>query len=329
MRAALALGLAAALGCGSSSNGGGHNGVDAAGGPDTAAVAHDGATVARDPNAVIGSFDISLVPELNGVPAHTTLLGVVSDGPTPANQAWATLDSAEGCTLLKPVAPFCDPRCEQDSVCVGTNKCQANPTAQNVGPVQVSGLGKMPFTSQFIGGAYQLPADVDLPYPPAPEGTEVRVAVNGGVYGAFALSTKAAQVLSWSNDLVLDRDKPVALTWASPAMPALARMLIKVDISHHGGSKGQIACDVADSGAFMIPAKLVTGLINLGVAGFPRITLTRISSSKVPVSAGQVELIYQSAVTRDVKVVGVESCDQNTPCPAGQTCMTMTSLCVP
>jgi hypothetical protein len=323
----LALGLV--IGCGSSSSGGGPAGVDAGPGADTATAVHDGPAVVHDPNAVIGAFDISLVPEMDMNPAHTMLVGAVSDGPTPGSQFWSTLDSTDGCALLKPVAPFCDPRCDENSVCVAMNTCQANPTAQNVGPLQVSGLGAMPLTSQFIGGTYQLPGDVTLPYPPAAEGTDVRITANGGAEGPFVLTTKAVAVLSWTNDLVLDRDKPVTLTWSPPAMPALARLLIKVDISHHGGTKGQLACDVADSGSFTIPAKLVTGLINLGVAGFPRVTLTRISSGKVAVAAGQIEIHYQSEVTRNVKVAGVDSCDKDTPCPAGKTCMTTTSLCVP
>ena len=69
----------------------------------------------------------------------------------------------------------------------------------------------------------------------------------------------------------LERGKPIALAWTAPTMPGVARMEIKVDISHHGGAKGKIECDVADTGAVMIPSDLATKLIDLGVAGFPNL----------------------------------------------------------
>ena len=41
-------------------------------------------------------------------------------------------------------------------------------------------------------------------------------------------------------------------------------MEVLLEISHHGGRKGQLVCRTDDNGSLMIPAELVTELINLG-----------------------------------------------------------------
>jgi hypothetical protein len=103
-------------------------------------------------------------------------------------------------------------------------------------------------------------------------------------------------------------------------MPGVARMEIKVDISHHGGAKGKIECDVADTGAVMIPSDLDTKLIDLGVAGFPTIALTRVATGKVAIAPGDVRFQVLSTVTHDVTVAGFTSCNEDTPCPGGEMC---------
>jgi hypothetical protein len=106
----------------------------------------------------------------------------------------------------------------------------------------------------------------------------------------------------------------------------VARVQIKLDISHHGGSTGMITCDVADTGTLDIGASLVTQLINLGVAGYPRISLSRVSTGSAAIAPGVVTLQVISTVVRDVVIPGYTSCNTSADCPTGKTCLP-SSLC--
>jgi hypothetical protein len=66
------------------------------------------------------------------------------------------------------------------------------------------------------------------------------------------------------------KGKPLPVRWQASGRPELARVEIDVEISHHGGFKGRITCDAADSGSLDVPATLVTKLIDLGWPVFRR-----------------------------------------------------------
>jgi hypothetical protein len=123
----------------------------------------------------------------------------------------------------------------------------------------------------------------------------------------------------------IKRAQPVALTWKAPGVAGLSRVKVYLDIAHYGGKKGEIDCDVADTGSFQIPAPLVTSLVDLGVAGFPTIVLTREARAASPTEAG-VTLAISSAIERPVDT-GNRDCDEKTPCPPGQTCVMSVYLC--
>ncbi|HEY3668695.1 MAG TPA: hypothetical protein VGL19_22010, partial [Polyangiaceae bacterium] len=72
--------------------------------------------------------------------------------------------------------------------------------------------------------------------------------------------------------------------------------------------------------SLLIPATLVTSLIELGVAGFPSVSLARTSSGSAAIAPGQVTLQVVSEVTRVLVVAGVQSCMADTDCPSGKTC---------
>jgi hypothetical protein len=205
-------------------------------------------------------------------------------------------------------------------VCVEDDQCASYPSAQNLGPVTISGLGSADVVMQPIANSYQLPGDVSLAYPPAAEGAPVGLQVNGGPFGAFSAQTKMVAPLIASGALTLDPSQPLSLTWTAPSDPSLARIQVKVDISHHGGSKGKIECDVADTGSLTIPASLVSSLIQLGVAGFPTVTLSRVASGSAAIAPGKVSLQVLSSVALALVVPGVQSCHEDTDCPQGKTC---------
>jgi Cys-rich repeat protein len=118
----------------------------------------------------------------------------------------------------------------------------------------------------------------------------------------------------------------MALSWTPQGSAGKSRIQVKVEISHHGGAKGAINCDVEDTGSLSVAASLVTGLINLGVAGFPTVTLNRVSTGSTDITPGRVDLLVVQTVQRFLTIPGVVSCNTNADCPTGQTCTT-TKLC--
>jgi len=95
---------------------------------------------------------------------------------------------------------------------------------------------------------------------------------------------------------------------------------VKLDISHHGGSKGMIECDTDDDGALDIPSELVTSLLDLGAAGYPTIIVTRHSDGSTRIAPGFVHLSAASSVEKAVGVPGLSSCNEDTDCLMGKTC---------
>jgi hypothetical protein len=111
----------------------------------------------------------------------------------------------------------------------------------------------------------------------------------------------------------------VHLTWEAAAEGATSRIRIKLDVSHHGGSKGEIDCEVPDNGAFDIPEPLVTELLGLGLAGFPTINLNRIAVG-TDANNPHLSIALSSDITRAVDT-GVVSCLDASSCPDGQMCL--------
>lgn len=118
----------------------------------------------------------------------------------------------------------------------------------------------------------------------------------------------------------LGTGKALSLSWTPPGASATSRIGIKVDISHHGGSKGKIECDVPDTGSLEISADLITELIQLGVAGYPSVTLKRSTGAETSIAPGKVTLQALSAVSIDLQVAGVTSCSTDDDCASGKTC---------
>jgi hypothetical protein len=110
------------------------------------------------------------------------------------------------------------------------------------------------------------------------------------------------------------------LSWNAASDPDASSVHLKLDISHHGGSKGMIECDAADNGSLTIPAALVKELLGLGVAGFPTVILTRSSTTRAQAGAGAVALVVGSTTERSVTVPGVDSCTSDEQCPSGEVC---------
>ena|GEM_PF-1543006 len=302
--------------CSSSSSSTGNSAGASSGTGGGASSAGAGGTAASD--AVVGGFIVELVPQKSDTPPFTNVSGEVFDGPSPATLVWDMKGESAGCQLLEPRVPFCDPSCGGSAVCVADGVCQAYPTAKDLGPVMVKGLGD-DLTMTAIANTYQ--ADVKTPYPAAEEGASVSIAVSGGPYGAFELNTPMVSPLEAPADtLQLDTGKALSLSWTSPGASAASRIAVKVDISHHGGTKGKIECDVPDTGLLEISADLITKLHALGVAGYPSVALTRSTSAETAIVPGKVSLQALSAISIDLEVAGVTSCSTDDDCATGKTC---------
>jgi hypothetical protein len=273
---------------------------------------------------VEGAFAVELIAAdpTTGTPAFSTVLGSVRDSLQPAALGWTVLGSMSGCTLRKPKIPFCDPACGGD-VCAVGDVCKPHPKPVDVGAVRALGLGAGEIVMQPINGSYQLPADVELPNPPCAEGAEVSLEVVDPAH-MFKVKGKgiAPLVLSGGDPLALDPKQPLALAWAPPGDATIARIRARIDISHHGGFRGEIVCDVPDTGALEIPATFIEQLIGLGVSGFPTIVVTRNSQGIATGAGGRMTLTFSSSVERNLAIPGLVSCDDSHPCPMGQTCQT-------
>ena len=84
---------------------------------------------------------------------------------------------------------------------------------------------------------YQSPS---LAYPPCEAGASVTAAATGVSLRADCI---APLELSGPDPIPVKTGEPVHLTWVPAAQGAASRVRIKLDVSHHGGSKGEIDCD--------------------------------------------------------------------------------------
>jgi hypothetical protein len=284
----------------------------------------------------VGEFSVQLVAPVlasessTASEGYSALLGKVFDGPATETTLWTSKDQAEGCTLLTPKIPFCD-RCGSDSVCVADDTCQKSPSAIGVGSLHVKGVKTQPGDDEFttdttkdIKYAYQTPMGVSLAYPAFGEGDAIELALTGdsGI-AAFTLTGKGIATLELidGHTYPLTTGKGLALTWKAPTQATGTRILVKLDISHHGGSKGKIECDLDDDGSFTVPAKLVDALAALGVAGFPSVSITRSAVTSALTARGRIDLRLFSYLDRPIEIPGVISCTGgDTECPTGKSC---------
>jgi hypothetical protein len=274
----------------------------------------------------VGSFKITLKAPTSSNIGYTEVLGGVYAWAYPEDTVWTLAESQGGCDLLTPSVPFCDPACTGGAVCVEGGECVASPAKKSVGTVTVRGVatasGETEFTLTEVRGNYQNgPSLGTLPYPPFSAGDIVSVTASGGDLPGFTLEAHGIEPLELTTPepVPVKPEEPVELAWTPPSSNT-SRVEVKLEISHHGGIKGMITCEVPDSGSLTIPAPLVTELIALGVAGFPTVSLTRVDSDETTLDVGRVELLVVSSSSKPVEIPGLISCGEEMPCPDDMTC---------
>lgn len=243
---------------------------------------------------------------------YTTVIGRFFEGAQPNILALEARREQGACTLFVPHAPFCSTPCAP-AVCTADEVCTAYPAARGVGTLTLKGLGAPlelePSSSMMV---YQSPS---LSFPPCEPGAPVTATAAGVSLSAECIAPLA---LTGPDPIPIVKDMPLHLSWLPAAPAARSRLHVKLDVSHHGGSKGEIDCDVADSGELEIAASLVTELLGLGLAGFPTINLNRVAAG-ADAANPNVTLVLSSDVTRAVDT-GVVSCLDDDACAKGQIC---------
>lgn len=296
-------------------------------------------------SAFYGTFSIELVEavpateQTNATPPFNVFAGLVHAREKISNMQWTRLDEAGDCELFAPLMPFCDPSCTSREICSPAGECVAVPSAVDLGPASVQGLvnedgeaaavtltARAPSFNYFASGAG------DLAYPPfqAPDTVSLRF-MDGGELGPFELSAAAIAPLTLLTEapLSFDPDAATVVRWTPAVSGSRSRIELRVDISHHGGNKGELLCNTEDDGELELPAALVQGLIDLGVAGFPSLTVTRESRSEPLDRAPGLTLKIFSSLLLPLEIPGIVSCTEvgeQDVCPDGQTCL-VTRVC--
>jgi hypothetical protein len=276
-------------------------------------------------DTVLGTFVAGLfAPTDSETTGHSTLAGTIYDGETPQQIVWEVAQTVDKCTLSTPRVPFCSTSCGGSAVCDDDDHCQAYPTKKSVGDLHVTGLKTSDGSSDFTIAAndktkiYQSPT---LPFPAFAEGDEIKVQASGSELSAFTITTHGIKALELtSSNLQLSSGNAVELKWPAAASASASSIHVKLDISHHGGSKGMIECDTDDSGSLTIASSLVSALLDRGYAGFPTIIVTRHDDGMAQLSQGIVKLSAWSQVEQAVTIPGLDSCSDASDCPSGQTC---------
>jgi hypothetical protein len=255
---------------------------------------------------------------LEKAPAYTGLTGKIFDRATPSPVTWKVVAEGGGCRLLTPMVPFCSPGCGGGAACVEGGTCVDYPSPLSLGRVHVEGLAGGDLDMDEVAGNYQPRSRI--PYPPLPEGAKVEITAPGGALGPLRLQSVGIAPLEVTGKVQPISGQPLVLAWKPPAQTGPGRVEITLDLSHHGGSKGKLECDAADTGSLAIPAGQITALMELGISGYPTVLISRVASGDTATRLGRASLRVVSSVERALEIDGLHSCTASEQCPPGMTC---------
>lgn len=322
------LSVASIEGCSSSSD---SNPNPAAGGTTSTNPGAGGTTSTGDGDPVVGTFTVELSPPSASQAAYTSISGRAYSGPVLTPVIETPVKSNGECAVYAFSQQSCIPACSTTQTCVATNTCKDNPTVVKLGDVTVSGMGSSALKLSNVSGQYQYP--LDITYPGFAEGDTLTLSATGDHYPAFSVSAKGIAPLELSaNSYMIDTGTALEIKWTAGSAAVGAKVNLGLNISKHGGSAGYLSCDVGDTGSYTIPADLITELINLGVAGFPQLTITRTTTGEAPVSTGAIEFVVKAVAIPNLQVKGYCSCFNDGECGScadttKTVCDTVKKLC--
>lgn len=232
------------------------------------------------------------------------------------------------CRVQTGSAP-CSPACDASSQTCGLDgQCHTNQTRESVGDVTLSGIG-CPRTETYKGAIIGYSEDIYTPYPPAAVGAPLAISAAGGAYSPFTLRAHIVEPLVFDgSSLTLISGEDLTVTWTPPTHAGKAQIQIVIDAAHHAGTSAQLECDgLPDTGSTTIDRSLISYLISKGTAGFPQITVARLTADSMTIAPGCVDFTVLSSVNSSIAVCAspggcVVSCNSNADCPSPSTCQT-------
>lgn len=274
------------------------------------------------PEDEVGEFVIELASEF------TRVGGEVTDGIIPF-QVPVVVASEGECQLVTPPTLLCEPQCPPSETCGASEVCVPLPRNRDLGTVTVHGMVvPIEMTPNPNTRSYANPAIPRLPNPGFVPGADLRITTSGGDYAPFELRGWGVSLLEVPPDPIrVQSGTASSVTWGAPGEAGPARMHAVLNINNHGSNTAWVECDFPDTGVGEIPSTLIDGLIAQGFSGFPTITLTRRTASSVAIEPGCVELLVSSEFSAEAEVEGVTSCNDDSSCPVGQTCVPVERYC--
>jgi len=309
-----AAGTGGATGGSSAGGAGTSGGADASGGEGAGGGSTDG--TACDSDDRLGGFIVQYTE------SSTMVGGSVYDAVTPM-LVWEETAREGDCAIQRRPTLFCDPQCITPQTCGRDGVCIASPEKQSVGTVSLSGLSAaVEIVPDEVTNNYYFLGSI--PDPGLTPSSTIGLTAAGGYFPAFELSAPGIEALSVTTSaLTVSGDAPVTVEW-TPAADPVGRVRVILNLSSHGTDTIQLECDVADTGSVEIPASLLSELIALEVAGYPRLTVIRESADSTAVSTGCIDLLVQSTVVLEgdaVQIAGVTYCTSADDCPSGEACL--------
>lgn len=262
----------------------------------------------------LGSFTIDLAAD------YTSVRGAVTSGVVPSGVPEVLAEEA-GCQLLGVPPLFCDPGCGSGQTCGAGGVCITAPTKISAGILSVSGLAQeISQAANGITGDYS--QTFKSPYPGFDPGAQISLQTSGDVAPGFLLHGIGVELMSSPHEsFPVESGAPSKILWDAPSVESDdVHVHVSLTVNAHGATTGWIECTGPDTGELSIPGELVSGLVELGLSGFPRVTITRRSVDSVAVDDGCIELAVSSELMVSVEVPGLVSCSSKEDCPAEQIC---------
>jgi len=278
-----------------------------------------------------GTFRVQLIPENPELsnPAYTNFVGMMKDGPVPPVDIFKEQMVSGQWKLYKKYSPYCED-CSSENVCVADDSCMAEPNAYSVGNVTLTGMksGGEPLTYVSEPGDRAFDYQITSPYPdfpPANEGDTITFSAAGkGSVEPFTMKVPCISPLIVLNDeILLENGKDIVLNWEPPKVAGISTISIRINLSYHGGTKGEILCETEDDGSVTIPGAMLDKLKSYGTAGYPCVYITR---QAVAVHEGaKAKATVECTITKMLTIPGEISCSGdatgNGVCPQGTTCI--------
>lgn len=245
--------------------------------------------------------------------------GRVRDGVIPNTVLTEELVDGD-CRLLRRENPHCEPACAGDEACSLDEECVPYPQDIPLGIVEVAGLSaNVVMEARTPGYRY---FDTQLPHPAYTGGELVELR-----FEAVTLHGVGPQTLVPTNDVLVQDETALTLTWDPPTGEVRTSVSLDLNIDQHGTSPLRIQCEFADTGTGTVTAAMVSALLSSGVSGYPNAILSRHTADQGTHEDACVDFVVASPFPLDVDVEGFIPCSSDDDCPDGMDCNEAIELC--